>query len=65
MQGRLRGEPLSVAVDSSCAFCGETLRLKIDHEAVCTVRKGGPDPFLFHPLVDLERLPEPNIINAF
>jgi hypothetical protein len=65
VQGRLRGEPLFVTVESSCAHCGEQLVLKIDSELTCQVLKGGPEPLLFHPFVDFAAITEPNIINVF
>jgi hypothetical protein len=65
VQGRLRGKPLYVTVESSCAHCGVPLVLKIDSELVYHVLEGGPEPMLFHPFVDFSTLPEPSIINAF
>lgn len=65
MQGRLRGEPLSVKVESSCAQCGAPLVLKLDGELRGELLEGGPKPMLFHPFVDFATLAEPSIINAF
>ncbi len=65
MQGRLRGEPLSVKVESSCALCGVPLALKLDSELRIGLLEGGPEPLLFHPFVDFATLGEPSIIDAF
>jgi len=65
VQGRLRGEPLFVTVESSCAQCGTRLVLEIDSELDYQLLEGGPEPMLFHPFVDFATLPEPSIINTF
>jgi len=65
VQGRLRGEPLTVTVESSCALCGAPLVFEMDSDLKCNILAGGPEPLLFHPFVDFATLPEPNIINAF
>jgi hypothetical protein len=65
VQGRLRGKPLIVTVESSCAHCGAPLSLSIDSELRVEVLKGGTEPRLFHPFVDFGTLREPSIIDAF
>jgi hypothetical protein len=38
---------------------------EMDNELKYRILAGGPEPMLFHPLVDFETLSEPSIINAF
>lgn len=65
MQGRLRGNPLTVTVDSACAHCGAPLSLEIDSDLNIRRRGGGREPLLFRPLIDFGALAEPSIIDAF
>ena len=55
----------TVTVESSCAYCGAPLVLKMDSELGCHILEGGPEPMLVHPFVDLATLREPSIIHAF
>jgi hypothetical protein len=65
VQGRLRGEPLTVRIESSCALCGAPLTLEMDSELEYRTLCGGSEPMLFHPFVDFAALAEPSIIDAF
>jgi hypothetical protein len=65
VEGRLRNEALSVDVSTECAHCKQPMHLTIDHELSCTVRDKGCKPVVFIPDVDLLRLEEESIINAF
>jgi len=65
VQGRLRNEPLSVVVRTECAHCKSPMELTIDSDCNCTVNGEGCSPFVFMPDVDLLKLKDENIINAF
>ncbi|MBU0493421.1 MAG: hypothetical protein KKA73_12500 [Chloroflexi bacterium] len=65
MQGQLRSEPLSFAIETECAHCGQPLRLEIDSQLRVQVVEEGADPLVFVPLVDFDKLKDPSIIDAF
>jgi hypothetical protein len=65
VQGQLRGEPLSVLVETECGHCGEALHLEIDSELRWRVGEARADPLVFVPIVDFDKLAEPSIIDAF
>lgn len=65
MQGRLRGEPVAVRIESRCAACGRALRIDVDQD----LRWGTPDPGLrplvFEPSVDWSRFRGPDILDDY
>ena len=65
MQGRLRGESLSVSVTTQCAHCSRPMHLEIDSDLSYSVSEEGADPLVFVPEVDLYKLEEPSIIGSF
>ena len=65
VQGRLRGEPLSVKVTTECAHCSEPMHLEIDSEAQCRVAEASAGPITFIPQVDFSKLPDRCITDAF
>jgi hypothetical protein len=65
VQGQLRGAPLSSTVRSDCAHCGQALHLEIDSELNYRVLDEGANPLVRVPLVDLDKLEDPSIIDAF
>jgi hypothetical protein len=65
VQGRLRESFLTVEIVSSCAHCGEPIRLEVDSELSFRVLEGGPRPLVFEPDIDWSTFSEPNIINAY
>ena len=65
MQGQLRNEHLSIEIDTSCAHCGETLRLSVDSELRWRVLEGGSEPLVFEPDVDWSSFDEANILDAY
>lgn len=65
VQGRLRNQPLSVVIDTSCGHCDRPLRLRVDSELGHAVETPGVEPLLFHPQVDWATFDEPNIIHGF
>ena len=65
MQGQLRSESLSFAISSACAHCGKALHLEIDTDLHYSIAEEGADPRVFVPLVDIDKLEDPSIIDAF
>ena len=65
MQGQLRGELLSFAVETECAHCGQPLHLEIDSELKYRVAEAGAEPLVFVPMVDFDTLEDPSIIDSF
>ena len=65
VQGRLRNEHLTVTVNSQCARCGEALEIRIDSDLNYQAAKGGDRPIVFVPDVDLFKLEDDSIIEAF
>ncbi|HMK64252.1 MAG TPA: hypothetical protein VK564_00560 [Thermodesulfobacteriota bacterium] len=65
VQGRLRQEPVRIRVETVCAHCGEPMHFEVDQEMSCSCPEGEPSPIIFVPEVDLSRLKQPHIIEAF
>ncbi len=65
MQGRLRGEALTVEIQTSCAHCGRAIQLSVDNELHYQVQTGGADPLVFEPQLDWGTFTEPNIIHSY
>jgi len=65
VQGQLRGERLSVTVQTECAHCAQPVHLEIDSELTIRVLEERADPLIFVPLVDVDQLEDPSIIDAF
>jgi hypothetical protein len=65
VQGRLRGEYLSVTIESECADCGQPITLTVDSDLQSTVQSQGAQPMVFEPQVDWATMTDPNIIHAF
>jgi hypothetical protein len=65
VQGQLRREPLTCAIETECAHCGRPLHIEIDSELRTSVLEGAAAPLVFSPLVDFGRLEDPSIIDAF
>jgi hypothetical protein len=65
VQGRLRGQDLSVRVDTSCAQSGRPMGITITSDLDYTVDDPDCRPMIFVPEVDFKNLKEPSIIDAF
>ena len=65
MQGQLRGESLSFSIETSCAHCGEPIHIEMDSELNYRVVEEGAAPLVHVPMVDLNELDDPSIIDAF
>jgi hypothetical protein len=65
VQGRLRGESLSITVRTECAHCSKPMQIEIDSELNYSVREEGASPIVFVPAVNFSELKDPSIIDAF
>ncbi len=65
MQGRLRGEPVEVTIDTECAHCGQPIQMTLDSDLHYRVLTAGAMPLVFEPDVDWEIFTDPNIIHAY
>ena len=65
VQGQLREDSPTFAVDTKCATCGRALHLQIDSELNYRVGEEGTALFVFVPLVDIDKLEDPSIIDVF
>jgi hypothetical protein len=65
VQGQLRGEHLSFVVETACADSGRPIQIEIDSELDYRVLQEKADVRIFVPIIDMERLQDPSIIDAF
>ncbi len=65
MQGRLRGETLSVEIDTSCAHCDKEIQIRLDSEGEWSVKQDDAQTLVFAPDVDWATFTKPNIIDDF
>ena len=52
-------------IESTCAQSGQPIQIEIDGQLDYRVRQEDADPIIFVPLVDLDKLDDPSIIDAF
>jgi hypothetical protein len=64
VQGQLRGEPLSFTIETECRHCQAPIQIEIDGELAFRVA-GGANPLVYVPMVDLQKLEAPSIIDGF
>jgi len=65
VQGRLRGEPVSAAVQSGCAACGSTIAFTIDSDFRWRIDAGPGAPLVFQPSIDWTTFRAPTIVNDY
>ncbi|MCP4541104.1 MAG: hypothetical protein GY832_28555 [Chloroflexi bacterium] len=65
VQGQLWGEHLSFVVETECANSGQLIQIEIDSELKYRIAKGEADLRIFVPLIDVDKLDDPSIIDAF
>lgn len=65
VQGRLRGEEVSVTVSSECAHCKRPMHMEINSEMNCRCQDRDCSPVVFVPDVNFRSLKDPHIIDAF
>lgn len=62
VEGRLRNEPLTVEIESSCAHCNEPIAIRVDSELRY---ESSAAPMIFEPRLDWSAFRDPNIINQY
>jgi len=65
VQGQLRNEHVSVNVKTECAHCSKPMEIEIDSDLQTNVKYEGCEPIAFVPDIDLFKIQDDNIINAF
>ncbi|MBN1937131.1 MAG: hypothetical protein JW934_20905 [Anaerolineae bacterium] len=65
MQGHLRGEKLTFEIETGCGHCGRPIHIAIDSDLNTHVREAGAEPLVHVPMVDVQKLPAPSIIEGF
>jgi hypothetical protein len=65
VQGQLRKEKLSFTIESECGHCHWPLHIEIDSDLNYRVTEADATPVIYAPLVDLQKLEDPSIIDAF
>ncbi len=65
VQGRLRGEPLTVEIQTTCAHCGQPIQLAVDSNMQYWVKTAEAQPLIFEPDLNWATFTEPNIIHAY
>ena len=65
MQGLLRNEALTFAIQTECAHCGKEIRIEMDSELNYSISDPDAKPLVFVPMVDFSKLEDPSIIDAF
>jgi hypothetical protein len=65
VQGRLQNEKLTITVCTECAHCKTPMEMTIDSDLNISVKDRENRPMVFVPDVDLLKLKEESIINAF
>ncbi len=65
VQGRLRGEEVTIGMVSECAHSRRPMRMEIDNDMNCKCEDSDCSPVIFVPKVDMKTLQDPNIIEAF
>ena len=65
MQGQLRREKLLVNIETECGHCHAPLHLEVDSDLNYRVQQVESAPMLFVPIVDMKKLDDPSIIDAF
>jgi len=65
VQGRLRGQQLSVRIETACAHCGQALAMTVDSDKGYEVHSAGANPLVFHPQINWMTFTDPNIIDAY
>jgi hypothetical protein len=64
VQGQLRGEKLSFVIETECGHCHQPFEIEIDSELKYKVKEEGVEPFVYSPLLDIQKL-DPSIIDGF
>jgi hypothetical protein len=65
VQGHLREETLSCVIETECGHCHRPISIEMDSKLQYRVVEKGAEPLVYAPLVDVQKLNEPSIIDGF
>jgi hypothetical protein len=65
VQGQLRHEKIGRASETECGHCHKPLHLEVDSELNFRVQEPQAAPLVFVPRMNLQKLDDPSIIDAF
>jgi hypothetical protein len=65
VQGQLRNEYLEFILETGCAHCGRKITIEIDSNLEYSTNDSQASPLIFVPTVDVDKLEDPSIIDAF
>jgi hypothetical protein len=65
VQGRLRGEKLTVRIDSECKHCSEPLSLEVNEELRWRLLSRDAEPLLFEPDIRWDTFRGADIIHDY
>jgi hypothetical protein len=65
VQGQLRQEKLTVTIQTECGHCHKPLHLEVDSDLNFRVQEPQAAPLVFVPRMNLQKLDDPSIIDAF
>jgi hypothetical protein len=65
VQGRLRREPLTVRIDSSCAACRRRLAFDLTDQLECAMIDAPDSLLVFEPELDWSTFAAPTIVNDY
>ena len=65
VQGRLRNEKLSGVLSTTCAHCDLPIEVEITSAMGLRVITEGATPLISTPMVNLKKLKDPSIVDAF
>ena len=56
---------MSVIIETDCGHCHEPIQIEIDSELKYTVMEREAEPLVYVPMMDVQKLEEPSIIDGF
>jgi hypothetical protein len=65
VQGHLRNETLSVAIETACAHCKRPLHITLDSNLRWSLKEQDAAPFVFMPDIDWSHFSGATIIDAY
>ena len=65
VQGHLRGESVSAVVETECGHCHQPIHIEIESDLSYRMVEEQAEPLVHVPLVDLQQLDDPSIIDGF
>jgi len=65
VQGQLRNERLSYAIETECAHCARPIHIEMDSDLNYSLAEKEADPLILAPMVDFGKLQDPSIIDAY